>query len=342
MRTHGRLVKNIAGLLLLLALLSLLLPFCKFNAGAGDMTLSGVEVLKTGGKAGYIYFKTGALSDDYILKSPYTWGDIKQSVLYINNAGGAKIMVFCGAAIVIPIILCFLSMIMLFMAEGKKTMFLPTVFTFATSAEMVLVLLLFSQLRPFLMVGVYLFTLLNVFALIFILAGWLTGGYSQPDRRLGRYGNDNDKSSDDDNDGSRRKRTKRKTRRKKKTKKKADKGETAIMKKNKEETTEKVTETATEKVTKKVETTTKKAKKVVKKSSKKATKAKSNSNGKSAAKKYIGKNMDELVAAIGKYKSMDKDKSCLEEGEYDGFFYYDGFTVSATTKNGQWIINSVD
>ena len=113
-------------------------------------------------------------------------------------------------------------------------------------------------------------------------------------------------------------------------------------KKNKEETTEKVTETATEKVTKKVETTTKKAKKVVKKSSEKATKAKSNSNGKSTAKKYIGKNMDELVAAIGKYKSMDKDKSCLEEGEYDGFFYYDGFTVSATTKNGQWIINSVD
>ena len=196
MRTHGRLVKNIAGILLLLALLSLLLPFCKFNAGAGDMTLSGVEVLKTGGKAGYTYFKTGALSDDYILKSPYTWGDIKQSVLYINNAGGAKIMVFCGAAIVIPIILCFLSMIMLFMAEGKKTMFLPTVFTFATSAEMVL---------------------------IFILAGWLTGGYSQPDRRLGRYGNDNDKSSDDDNDGSRRKRTKRKTRRKKKTKKKKKK-----------------------------------------------------------------------------------------------------------------------
>lgn len=132
------------------------------------------------------------------------------------------------------------------------------------------------------------------------------------------------------------------TKAKKKTKKKADNGETAIMKKNKEETTEKVTEMATEKVTKKVETTTKKAKKVVKKSSEKATKAKSNNNGKSTAKKYIGKNMDELVAAIGKYKSMDKDKSCLEEGEYDGFFYYDGFTVSATTKNGQWIINSVD
>ena len=92
---------------------------------------------------------------------------------------------------------------------------------------------------------------------------------------------------------------------KKKTKKKADKGETAIMKKNKEETTEKVTETATEKVTKKVETTTKKAKKVVKKSSEKATKAKSNSNGKSTAKKYIGKNMDELVAQLKDDKNTD-------------------------------------
>lgn len=218
MRTHGRLVKNIAGLLLLLALLSLLLPFCKFNAGAGGMTLSGFEVLKTGGKAGYTYFKTGALSDDFILKSPYTWGDIKESVLYINQAGGAKILVFCGIAIAVPIILCFFSMIMLFMAEGKKTMFLPTLFTFAVSAEMVLALLLFTQLRPFLMVGIYLFTLLNVLALLFIFAGWITGGYRQPERRLGRYANDNDKS--DDNDGSRRTRTKRKTRRKKKTKKK--------------------------------------------------------------------------------------------------------------------------
>lgn len=221
MRAHGRLFKNIAGLLLLLALLSLLLPFCKFNAGAGDMTLSGIEVLKSGGKAGYTYFKTGGLPDDFIIKSPYTWGNIKQSILYINEAGGAKIMVFCGVAIAIPIILCFLSMIMLFMAEGKKTMFLPTLFTFVVSAEMILGLLILTQLRPFLMIGVYLFTLLNVLALVFIMIGWITGGYRQPDRRRIRYGND---SGDNDNDrngnSSRRKRTRRKTRRKKKTKKK--------------------------------------------------------------------------------------------------------------------------
>ena len=68
MRKHGRLMKNIAGLLLLLALLSLLLPFCKFNAGDGNMTLSGIEVIKTGGKAGYTYFKEGRLSENYVIK----------------------------------------------------------------------------------------------------------------------------------------------------------------------------------------------------------------------------------------------------------------------------------
>lgn len=59
MRKHGRLMKNIAGLLLLLALLSLLLPFCKFNAGDGNMTLSGIEVIKTGAKQDIHILKRG-------------------------------------------------------------------------------------------------------------------------------------------------------------------------------------------------------------------------------------------------------------------------------------------
>ena len=126
MRKHGRLMKNIAGLLLLLALLSLLLPFCKFNAGDGNMTLSGIEVIKTGGKAGYTYFKEGRLSENYVIKAPYTWGDIRDSVSYINHAGGANILVFCAVAIAVPLVLCFLSMFMLFRAEGKKRMFMPT------------------------------------------------------------------------------------------------------------------------------------------------------------------------------------------------------------------------
>ena len=174
MRKHGRWMKNIAGLLLLLALLSLLLPFCKFNAGDGNMTLSGIEVIKTGGKAGYTYFKEGRLSENYVIKAPYTWGNIKDSVSYINHAGGANILVFCAVAIAVPLVLCFLSMFMLFMAEGKKTMFMPTLFTLVVVAEMLLIVFGITSLRPFLKIGVYLFTILNVIALLFIISGWIT------------------------------------------------------------------------------------------------------------------------------------------------------------------------
>ena len=227
MRKHGRLMKNIAGLLLLLALLSLLLPFCKFNAGDGNMTLSGIEVIKTGGKAGYTYFKEGRLSENYVIKAPYTWGDIRDSVSYINHAGGANILVFCAVAIAVPLVLCFLSMFMLFMAEGKKTMFMPTLFTLVVVAEMLLIVFGITPLRPFLKIGVYLFTILNVIALLFIIAGWITGGYRQPDKRQSRYGygGKGDTSKDgvdgDNNRSHRRKRrkTRRKTKKKKKTKK---------------------------------------------------------------------------------------------------------------------------
>lgn len=234
MRAYGRMMKNIAGLLLLLALISLLLPFCKFNAGAGETTLSGIEVVKAGGKAGYTYFKTGGVPDDFVLKSPYTWGSLRESVSYINEAGGGRILILCTLAVVVPILLCFFAMIMLFMAEGKKTMFLPTLFTFSVSAEMLFVILFITQLKPFLMIGVYLFTILNIIALIFIMLGWITGGYRQPDRRRGRYGGENDRD-DGGNDNSRRKRTRRKTRHKKKTKKKRDKSSDNKKKDNNED-----------------------------------------------------------------------------------------------------------
>ena len=50
MRTYGRLLKNIAAIALLLALLSMLLPFCEFSAGGQEMTLSGLDVVKAGGR----------------------------------------------------------------------------------------------------------------------------------------------------------------------------------------------------------------------------------------------------------------------------------------------------
>ena len=56
MRAYGRFMKNIAALALLFALLSLLLPFCSFQAAGQDMTLSGLDVLKAGGSAAYTAF----------------------------------------------------------------------------------------------------------------------------------------------------------------------------------------------------------------------------------------------------------------------------------------------
>lgn len=77
MRTYGRLLKNIAAIALLLALLSMLLPFCKFSAGGQEMTLSGLDVVKAGGRAGYTYLTEGRVADTFVLKAPITVGTVK-------------------------------------------------------------------------------------------------------------------------------------------------------------------------------------------------------------------------------------------------------------------------
>ena len=88
----------------------------------------------------------------------------------------------------------------------------------------------------------------------------------------------------------------------------------------------------------------KKKKVVKKKTTTKTTKKAKNegSSNKSIAKKYVGKSLNSLTAKVGSYKKMEKYKSCLDEGEYDGLFYFDGFIVSASTKNGKWIISGVE
>ena len=123
---------------------------------------------------------------------------------------------------------------------------------------------------------------------------------------------------------------------------------------NKEEATTAVT--TTQETTTVAPTTTAKAEKqttkkvakkktvVKKKTTTKTTKKAKNegSSNKSIAKKYVGKSLDSLTAKVGSYKKMEKYKSCLDEGEYDGLFYFDGFIVSASTKNGKWIISGVE
>ena len=40
-----------------------------------------------------------------------------------------RLLAVCAIAALLPVLLCFLSVGMLFLAEGKKTMLLPTLFT---------------------------------------------------------------------------------------------------------------------------------------------------------------------------------------------------------------------
>lgn len=177
MRTYGRLLKNIAAIALLLALLSMLLPFCKFSAGGQEVTLSGLDVVKAGGRAGYTYLTEGRVADTFVLKAPITVGTVKSSLSYVQGVGQMRLLAVCGIAALLPVLLCFLSVGMLFLAEGKKTMLLPTLFTSLVLAELLVVLTVFPALYPFLLAGIYFFTLLHGVAWILILTGWITGGY---------------------------------------------------------------------------------------------------------------------------------------------------------------------
>lgn len=183
MRNYGRFLKNIAGILLLLAMVSLLLPFCRFPVGGQEITLSGMDVLSAGAKAGYTYLTNGQLADDYVLKAPLTVGTMKSALTFVQGNVDSRLLAAGVVAVLIPLLLCFLAMCMLFLARGKKTMVLPTVFTLLVLAEMLVALFGLAELHPYLRIGVYLFTLLHGIALILILIGWVTGGYRRPEEK---------------------------------------------------------------------------------------------------------------------------------------------------------------
>ena len=94
-----------------------------------------------------------------------------------------RLLAVCAIAALLPVLLCFLSVGMLFLAEGKKTMLLPTLFTSLVLAELLIVLAVFPALYPFLLSGIYFFTLLHGVAWILILTGWITGGYRPPEKQ---------------------------------------------------------------------------------------------------------------------------------------------------------------
>lgn len=183
MRNYGRFLKNTAGVLLFFALLSLLLPFCYFVAAGQQIALSGMDVLTAAGKAGYTYLTQGQLTDDFVLKAPLTVGTMKSALTFVWGNVDSRLLAAGAAAVLLPLLFCFLAMCMLFVARGKKTMVMPTVFTLIVLAEMLVAVFGLSELHPYLWIGVYLFTLLHGIALLLILIGWVTGGYRRPEEK---------------------------------------------------------------------------------------------------------------------------------------------------------------
>lgn len=204
MRKHGRLLKNISGLLLLFALLALLLPFCRFDVAGRSVTLSGTDVISAGVRAGSSYIQNGQVPEDLLIKDPFTWGDIRGGLAAASQAGLEKALVIAGAAAALPVFLCFLSMCLLFIASGKKLMMLPTLFTMLTCAELIIAKAALPVPGSYLEMGCHLFTFLNLAALVLILLGWITGGYRKPPKTEGETASKSQKEQESARERNRR------------------------------------------------------------------------------------------------------------------------------------------
>lgn len=210
MRSYGRFLKNTAGILLFLAMIALLFPFCSFAVGGQDITLSGMDVLTAVGKAGYTHLKEGQISNDFVLKGPVTVGTVKAAFTFVRDNGDTRLLAVVAVAAALPVLFCFLAMCMLFLARGKITMLLPTLFPALVLAGMLMTLVTFPELNPYLRIGIYLFLALHGLALVLILIGWLTGGYDKPEESSGDLEQPEQKPKKKHHEWPRRKRFRRK------------------------------------------------------------------------------------------------------------------------------------
>ena len=107
-------------------------------------------------------------------------------------------------------------------------MLLPTLFTSLVLAELLIVLAVFPALYPFLLSGIYFFTLLHGVAWILILTGWITGGYRPPEKQ----GNEQIKREKNPKRSGHGWRRKKSHRRRKSKKKRSRKEDSSTKKKN--------------------------------------------------------------------------------------------------------------
>lgn len=221
MRWYGRFFKNIAAFCMLLALLVLLLPCCKVQTPEQTMTFSGWEVLQTGGKMTVQYLSKGSVDDTFVVKKPYTWADVKSGAQMLDQQNLTGRIIVLTSIVALPVLFCLLAMVMTFLAEGKKTMVLPTFLLLWIVLEYGGCIILLPQLKAFLLPGVYLFTALCTIALVILLLLWLTGGFRAPKNRKDRQSHqDRDRETDDGGRKHSRRRRHSSKRKKKKGRKK--------------------------------------------------------------------------------------------------------------------------
>lgn len=244
--------KNIAAFLMLLALISLLLPFGKITTAAGTSVVSGIEVVKIGANMGYEYYKNGAIDNDYVLTDDLTWGDVKAGADYASQQNQMNNIIIGGIVCALPIVFCFFAMLFTLIAEGIKTMVLPTLFLMLTVLQSIVMILGFPSAVEYilsqtgvtgidatLLIGIYAFTGLCIVSLVIILFLWFTGGFNQPESRdhYSDRGDDNEKDKTRKNKKSswldgRRKKNRKKHKKSSKKKNKNKKNKDSSNKKN--------------------------------------------------------------------------------------------------------------
>lgn len=202
MKTYAMHLKNVAALIMLCSILALLLPFCRITTEQQTVSVSGADLLRTGIHAGYEYVSNGTLEENYMIKEGLTWGSLKGSMQSIMKAQGIEtksdlktvaVIVFVG---ILPVLFCFLAMVLTFLAMSKGAMILPMFFLFVTCVENAVILMNFlaiqktvlsesiSSIMQFsLLMGYYLFAMLCGIALVSLLVLWISGGFNKPESK---------------------------------------------------------------------------------------------------------------------------------------------------------------
>ena len=226
MKRYGLRFKNIAALLMLLSLLSLLLPFCSLTVGDTTTNISGVGVLKAGARLGKEYVTNKTIDNGYEIAEGFTWKDVKSM---LADASSHREIVMAVAVAVFPIVCLGLAMILTLFATGKITMFFPTLLSALAAGESIFAVVQFSNLQSFLaergsmltvalLIGMYAFTFFSAAAVIILLILWVTGGFDEPSLEEREQGEKKPKKSRRTKEKKRRRRRKKRGRRKDKKK----------------------------------------------------------------------------------------------------------------------------